>query len=261
MTSMLGVAAARAIRRDARIRLSSHTQAPARVRAVDEDLRRLLRETPLFAGLDAAAADELARRLVRRTYDRGQPLFHQGDVGDSLYVLVEGAVAIVVSSENGDRMVLTTLHAPDVVGEIALLDGGPRSASAEAVEPVTALILSRATFLELVKEHAALADQLLRGLGALVRRLSEQAADFVFLDLGGRIAKILLRLAEDVPRVDGVPIEVPVVQVRLAEMAGGSRQSVNQILQSFAQRGYVEITGRRVLICDPEALARRAGLA
>lgn len=215
---------------------------------------------PLFAGLDDAAAEELARRLMRRTYDRGQPLFHQGDVGDSLYLIVEGSVAIVVSSENGDRMVLTTLHAPDVVGEIALLDGGPRSASAEAVEPVTALVLSRVTFLELVKEHA-LADQLLRGFGALVRRLSEQASDFVFLDLGGRIAKILLRLAEDVPRVDGVPIEVPVVQVRLAEMAGGSRQSVNQILQSFVQRGYIEIAHRGVLICDPEALARRAGLA
>ena len=227
----------------------------------DEDAARLLRETALFAGLDAGAAAELVKRLVRRTFRRGQPLFHQGDPGDSLYVIIEGSVAIVVSSENGDRMVLTTLHAPDVLGEIALLDGGPRSATAEPVEPVTALVLSRAVFLDLLKEQPSLADQLLRGLGALVRRLSEQAADFVFLDLGGRVAKALLRLAEDAgPARDGMPVEVTVVQNTLAEMAGGTRQSINQILQSFAQRGYIEINSRRVLICDPEALARRAGL-
>lgn len=227
----------------------------------DEDAARLLRETALFAGLDAAAAAELVPRLVRRAFRRGQPLMHQGDPGDSLYVVVEGSVAIVVTSESGDRMVLTTLTAPDTLGEIALLDGGPRSAAAEAVEPVTALVLSRAVFLDLLKEQPSLADQLLRGLGARVRRLSEQAADFVFLDLGGRVAKVLLRLAEDAgPSRHGVPVEVTVTQSTLAEMAGGTRQSVNQILQSFAQRGYLELTSRRVLICDAEALARRAGL-
>lgn len=226
-----------------------------------DDAAALLRGTPLFAGLNDEAAGELAKRLVRRTFKRGQPLFHQGDPGDSLYVLVDGSVAIVVSSENGDRMVLTTLHAPDVLGEIALLDGGRRSASAEAVEGTTALMLSRPAFLDLMKEQPSLADQLLRGLGALVRRLSEQAADFVFLDLGGRVAKVLLRLAEDAgPEVSGIPVEVGVTQGRLAEMAGGSRQSVNQILQSFQQRGYLEVQGRRILLCQSEALRRRAGL-
>jgi CRP-like cAMP-binding protein len=228
---------------------------------VDDDAGRLLRETPLFSAIDATAADELVRRLVRRTFKRGQPLFHQGDPGDSLYVIVEGSVVVVVSSENGDRMVLTRLHAPDVLGEIALLDGGPRSAAAEAAEDTTALMLSRAAFLDLTREHPSLTDQLLRSLGALVRRLSEQAADFVFLDLGGRIAKVLLRLADDAGTSLGeTAIEVAVTQGRLAEMAGGTRQSVNQILQSFQQRGYLEVHGRRVLLCDPEALRRRAGL-
>ena len=228
---------------------------------MEDDAARLLRDTALFGGIDEAAAAELAKRLVRRTYRRGQPLFHQGDPGDSLYVLVDGSVAVVVTSENGDRMVLTTLHAPDVLGEIALLDGGSRSATAEAVEPATALMLSRAAFLDLMREQPSLVDHLLRSFGGLVRRLSEQAADFVFLDLGGRVAKTLLRLAEDAgPIVDGVPVEVAVTQGRLAEMAGGSRQSVNQILQSFQQRGYLEVHGRRVLVSRPEQLRRRAGL-
>lgn len=231
------------------------------VRSVTDDAASLLRQTDLFAGIDEATAKEVANRLVRKTFKRGQALFHQGDPGDSLYVVMDGSVAIVMSSENGERMVLTTLHSPDVLGEIALLDGGTRSATAEAVEETTALMLSRGAFLELLREHPALVDQALRSLGALVRRLSEQAADFVFLDLGGRVAKVLLRLAEDAPpQRDDLPVEVPVTQQNLAEMVGGSRQSVNQILQSFQQRGYIEIHGRRILICRAEQLRRRGGV-
>lgn len=226
-----------------------------------EDVVRLLRETEVFAGVDVPTATELAQRMVRRSFRRGEALFHQGDAGDSLYVLVEGSVAVVVSSENGDRMVLTTLGPPDVLGEIALLDGGPRSASAEAVEDTATLVLSRAAFLELVRDHPPFAEQLLRTLGGLVRRLSEQASDFVFLDLKGRVAKALVLLAEDAGRaLAGIPVEVAVTQQRLAEMVGGSRQSVNKILHEFAARGLIELHGRRVLICRPDALRRRARL-
>jgi CRP-like cAMP-binding protein len=224
------------------------------------DAASLLRETELFSGIDPEAAEQLARRTVRKTFRRGQPVFHQGDPGDALYVIADGSVAIVVSNENGDRMVLTTLHPPDVLGELALLDGGRRSASAEAVEETTTLMLARATFLELMKEHPALVDSLLRGLGTLVRRLSEQASDFVFLDLPGRVAKVLLRLAEAEGAPAKGPVEVAVTQGRLAEMAGGSRQSVNQILQAFQQRGLIELNGRRVMVCDVTRLAHRAGL-
>ncbi len=220
---------------------------------------KLLRATELFAGLDKNAAQALASRLISRTYRRGQPLFYQGDPGDALFVLVDGTVAIVVTSENGDRMVLTTLQPPDVLGEIALLDGGRRSASAEAIEDTAVLVLSRPAFLELMGEPPFV-EQLMRSLGALVRRLSEQASDFVFLDLPGRVAKVLLRLADDASsKAADVPVEISVTQGRLAEMAGGSRQSVNQILQSFQARGLVELRGRRVTVNRGEQLRRRAG--
>ncbi len=218
------------------------------------DAAKLLAETELFAGIDPAAAAELAQRTVRRTFRRGQPLFHQGDPGDALYVLVDGCVAVVMTSEAGVRMELNTMCPPGVIGEIALLDGGVRSASAEAVEETTTLVLSRAAFLETMREHPPLVDELLRSLGRLVRRLSEQASDFVFLDLPGRVAKVLLRLADD-----SVPAEVAVTQMRLAEMVGGTRQSVNEILHGFAARGMIEIQGRGgILICDDEQLRRRA---
>jgi CRP-like cAMP-binding protein len=225
-----------------------------------DELLRLLRATWLFARIEPDTAEELGKRLQRKRFRRGQPLFHQGDRADALYILVEGSVAIVMSSESGDRMVLNALHAPDVFGEISLLDGGVRSAGTEAVDDVTVLMLSRKAFLELIREHPKLVDLILRALGALVRRLSEQASDFVFLDLPGRLAKVLLHLAAYVDHeVHGVPIELNITQKQLAEMAGGTRQSVNQVLQGWAQRGIVEVQARRVLVFDPEALRQRAG--
>lgn len=224
------------------------------------DIVGLLRSTELFAGLDTDTAQQLGKHFMTRTYRKGQHLFHQGDPGDALYLVVDGSIAVFVVSENGDRMVLSTLKPADVLGEIALLDGGHRSASAEAMEPTTVLALSRTAFLELIREKPALAEQLLRALGSLVRRLSEQASDFVFLDLPGRVAKVLVRLAEDEGASADTPAEVAITQGKLAEMVGGSRQSVNQILQNFAGRGLLEVQGRRLLITRVDLLRKRAGL-
>jgi CRP/FNR family transcriptional regulator, cyclic AMP receptor protein len=143
-----------------------------------------------------------------------------------------------------------------------LIDGGLRSASAEAVEPTTALILSRGTLIELLQGHPTLAQALLSSLGGLVRRLTEQAADLVFLDLHGRVAKLLLTLAEERGRREGqeVLLDLQVTQSDLAAMVGGSRQSVNHILHAFQRRGYLEIEGRRIALKDLKALAKRAGL-
>ena len=225
------------------------------------DVAGLLRATELFAGLDESVATQLGKSFTTRTFRKGQPLFHQGDPGDALYLVVDGSVAVFVVSEGGDRMVLSTLRPPDVLGEIALLDGGNRSASAEALEPTSVLTLSRSAFLEVIRTQPQLVEQLLRGLGGLVRRLSEQASDFVFLDLPGRVAKVLVRLAEDAGIASpDLPVEVAVTQGRLAEMVGGSRQSVNQILQSFQSRGLVEVQGRKLLLSRVDLLRKRAGL-
>ena len=159
-------------------------------------------------------------------------------------------------------MVLTTLHPPEVFGELALIDGGPRSASAEALEPSVVLVLTRPTLLELLAQHPTLTDSLLRSLGAVLRRLTEQTSDLVFLDLHGRVAKLLLNLALE-QRAEANELSVldlHMTQSDLAGMVGGSRQSVNQILQYFQGRGYIKLDGRRVELLRPDLLRRRAGL-
>ena len=110
----------------------------------------LLAKTPLFADLEPSELLRLGALARRRAYGKGDYIFHQGDAGDALFVLMDGRVKVATISEDGDEMILATLQPPDVFGELALIDGGPRSGSIQTLEPTTALTLTRATLLDLV---------------------------------------------------------------------------------------------------------------
>jgi CRP/FNR family transcriptional regulator, cyclic AMP receptor protein len=226
-----------------------------------EQAAQLLAGTQLFGGIEEKVLQRLAERAVERSYRRGQLICYEGDPGDTLLVLVEGLVKVFVTSPAGETMVLVTLRPPDTFGELSLVDGGNRSASAEAVEQTVLLSLGRSAFLDLVKENPSLAEGLLRALSGLVRRLTEQAADLVFLDLPGRVAKLLLAMAEEKggEETENIDLDLHVTQTDLADMVGGSRQSVNQILHSFERRGYLEVEGRRVVIKRLDLLRRALG--
>ncbi|HEY3008561.1 MAG TPA: Crp/Fnr family transcriptional regulator [Micromonosporaceae bacterium] len=211
----------------------------------------------MFAGLEPEVRQRVIAAAMPRTYRKGQLLFVENDPGESLIVLRRGAVAVFRTAPTGERAVLAVLRPPDVFGEVSLLDGSARSLSAEAIEDTTALALSRAAFIDLVHSNQRILDAVMRSLGALVRRLTEQNADHVFLDLPGRVAKTLVRLAGD---SQAPMITIELNQSQLAEMAGGSRQSVNQAIGSFASRGWLRTEGRRIVVTDIAALRRRAGM-
>lgn len=227
-----------------------------------DESAQLISGTPLFAGLDPGAIEQLAGKAVRRSFKKDQTIFLESESGESLYVVAEGLVKVSVSSPEGAELVLTTLRPPDAFGELPLIDGGPRSASATAMADTTLLGLDRQTLLDVIGQRPDHLDGLLRSLGGVLRRLTEQAGDLVFLDLHGRVAKLLVRLAEaEGGRPDErVTLDLKVTQADLAEMVGGSRQSVNQILHSFARRGFVELHGREIQVISSRGLARRAGL-
>jgi CRP/FNR family cyclic AMP-dependent transcriptional regulator len=222
---------------------------------------QLLTRTRLFHDLPEDVVVKLAERAVERSYKKGHLVFNQGDFGESLFVMISGLIKVFVTSEDGDEMVLVTLRPPDVFGEIALIDGRPRSAAAEALEATTVLELGRGPFLELVHRSPSMTEALLRSLGGLLRRLTEQTADLVFLDLHGRVAKLLVGMvdAREVSSDGFTELDWELTQSDLASMVGGSRQSVNQILRSFVRRGYLEMQGRKFVIRNLEGLRHRAG--
>jgi CRP/FNR family transcriptional regulator, cyclic AMP receptor protein len=227
-----------------------------------EEAAGLLGRSQLFSRLGEGLLRDLVGQASTRSYRKGAMIFYQGDAGDALYVLAEGRVKVFVTSKQGEEMVLATLAPPDAVGEVALFDDGPRSASVEALDAVTALAFARSTLLDLLHTTPDAADAVLRSAGSLLRRLTGQAADLVFLDLEGRVAKLLVGIAErsaqDVEH--GVALDLGVTQTDLAAMVGGSRQSVNQILHALEGRRFLALEGRSVTILDLDALRHRAGL-
>jgi CRP/FNR family transcriptional regulator, cyclic AMP receptor protein len=225
-----------------------------------EQVCALLARTKLFGVLDRDVLLKVAEDARTRRFDRGDHIFHQGDPGECLYVIAEGHIKVFVVSEEGAEMVLATLRPPDLFGELAIIDDGPRSASTKAIEPSILLAFSRASFRRMLIEYPGLAESVSRSLGATLRRVLDQAADLIFLDLPGRVAKLLVTLAEDRSTGDGTEkaLDLHLTQGTIAGMVGGSRSSVNQILRGFEARGLLAVDGRRIILKDEGALRRRA---
>jgi CRP-like cAMP-binding protein len=216
----------------------------------------VLARTELFKGVDDAARRLIAERVGERVVERGRSVFVQGEPGDRMYVLAEGAVKLYVSSRDGGIVELARHQPPASFGELALLDGGPRSASAEAVERSVLLVVIRAELLRLLRSEEKVAEALLRALGTMVRRTTRQVTDLVFLDLRGRVARQLLLLAEDGNGAGAVTRRV--TQGELATMVGGARQTVNQALKSLESSGCIRAVGRTFALIDREQLQRLA---
>lgn len=220
------------------------------------DVELALTGVELLSGLGADVLAGLATRVVRRCWAPGELIVEQDTPGGSLVVLVSGSATVYRSTGPHARAALAHLRAPAVLGEVTLLDGAPRTATVEAVQDTRGVELARDDMLVVLRAHPPFLDALLRSLGMLVRRLSDQAADHVLLDFPGRVAKTLVTLCDPGPG----PHIVRLSQARIAELAGGSRQSLNQVLRSFHGRGYLRVEGRTVVVQDVDGLRRRAGL-
>lgn len=219
-----------------------------------------LRRCGLFGAADEAAIQSLVRVLRVRRFRRGETIFHQGDPGGALFVVASGSVKVVLPSDEGaEPAIVAILGAGEFFGELAILDGAAHSATIVAVEPTETLVLHRDAFLGLIDSDAALRRALLASLATEIRRLTGHVEDLHFLDLPGRLASRILRLAESPgAESDGSTVRIPwpYTQSELAGMIGGSRQSVNRMLADLVEQGLVRLERDRLVLVDAGALRR-----
>jgi CRP-like cAMP-binding protein len=230
--------------------------------------RDALRACRLFAGLDEPWLDIVVAALRPRRFRRGETIFHVHDPGDALFIVTSGHVKITIPPDDGsDPAILTTVGAGGFFGELALLDGAARSATAVALDAVETHVLHRDAFDQLVDEQPALRHALLAALAAEIRRLTAQFEDLHFLDLPGRLARHLLRaLPGGDEATSGVRsfaegeqrLPWPYTQGELAGMIGGSRQSVNRLLADFVRQDLLRFDGDELVVADAARLAEAA---
>ena len=221
-----------------------------------------LAAVPLFAGLDADGLDGLAKGMRVRRFRRGETVFHLGDPGDALFIVMAGSIKITLPADTGDEAILATLRPGDFFGELALLDGAPRSATAVAIEPTETYILARERFRELIATEPVMREALLATLAAEVRRLTHHVEELHFLDITGRLASRLARLAAE-PGATRLPdgairLAGPLTQGDLAAMIGCTRQSVNKLLGMFTDDGLIRFEKDRIVVVDLDGLGRNA---
>jgi CRP-like cAMP-binding protein len=229
----------------------------------DDRTRRIvaaLQGVPLFQGLPEADLAALAQQVVRRRVARNDVIVAQGDPGDGLYVVASGLVGISRQSSEGDELLLTLCEPGDYFGDLALIDGAPRSATATAFEDGVLLLLPRRAFRRVLEAHPVALWRLMEALAALVRRLTDTADDIALVDVRRRLAHRLLRLADqgliaqEGNPTSGIRRPVRITQQQLANMTGATRESVNKQLQAFAAEGLITLEQGRVCIRDRAAL-------
>ena len=209
--------------------------------------------------------EPLARELqalgTERRYDAGVAIFHHGDEPGSVLLLVEGRVKVALIGPQGREVILGFVGPGELVGDVAALDGRPRSATVEAVDPVRALVVPRAAFERFASSRPDAALALLRSLARRLRLADEQRLEFAAYDVVGRVARRLVDLCErhGEPVEGGTMITLPLSQDELAAWTASSREAVAKALGLLRRLRWVETHRRRIVVLDVVALREYAG--
>jgi CRP/FNR family cyclic AMP-dependent transcriptional regulator len=214
----------------------------------------ILERNRLFRGLPAATIQLVADLAIRRTYKDGARIFSHGDSGDALYGVVTGKIRISASVRDGKEMFLNIMEPGDTFGEIALLDGHPRTATASAMASSELLIITREHFLALLRREPGLTIHLLQLLCQRIRWTSGLAEDSALLGVPARLARRLLSMAKQHGHGTQNGLHLVISQEELARFLGLSRQVVNQHLQKWKDKGWVDLGRGKMTIVNETAL-------
>lgn len=224
---------------------------------IPDKARDILSRNFLFSQLSPKELDDLLRFASTRRLPARQEVFHKGDSGTQLFAILDGRVKVETSSITGKALVFRVLEPGQTFGEMALLDGGARSATISTLEPCELLVIERRDFRDFLRHSPAVYDKLLVALTARVRDLSELLEDATFLPVAARLAKRLLVLARTFGREseDGTVIDLRLSQGELSNLVGATREAVNKQLRAWEDAGLVALEEGHVVLRDEDGLA------
>jgi CRP-like cAMP-binding protein len=226
---------------------------------IDEDTDILARAS-IFQGVEPSAVSALMGKLREVNLPPGRTVFAEGEPGDRLYIIISGKVKIGTRYPDGRENLLTIMGPSDMFGELSIFDPGPRTSSATTITEVRAALMDRDALRGWIADRPEIAERLLRVLARRLRRTNSNLTDLIFIDVSGRVAKKLLGLAQRFGTREGGAMRVThdLTQEELAQLVGAARETVNKALSDFVHRGWIQIEGKSLLICDSERLTMRA---
>ena len=216
----------------------------------------ILEKVPLFGQLASTELQRVVEVTRERTYPKNSVILFEDDPGDALYVVALGQVKVVLIGEDGREVILSVLGVGEFFGEMALIDDEPRSAHVIAMEDSTLLVLRREDFQGILKQSPGIGLALLRELSRRLRRVDEKVGSLVLLDVNGRVAQLLLELADE---EGGDRITRKLTHHTIAQMIGSSRETVSRTMRELVDKGLIEVSRKDILIRDRGALEAAGG--
>ena len=218
----------------------------------------VLQKVPLFHSLPEAEIAPFGDLMRERSYPKGSVILFEDDPGDALYVVASGQVKVVLIGEDGREVILSVLGEGTFFGEMALLDDEPRSAHVIAMEDSVVLALRREDFRARLRASPEVGIALLKELSRRLRRADDQIGSLVLLDVNGRVAELLVRLATE---EGGEKITRKVTHATIAQMIGSSRETVSRTMRELQDRGLIAVTRQDITLTDRpglQSLSRRS---
>ncbi len=217
-----------------------------------DDLKRV----PLFSDLSEAERARFAEVAREREYPKNSVILFEDDPGDALYIVSSGQVKVVLIGEDGREVILSVLSDGDFFGEMSLIDDEPRSAHVIAMRDSRLLVLRRDDFQAQIQQHPSVALKVLKVLVQRLRRADAKIGGLVLLDVNGRVARLLLDLADE---SGGPKITRRLTHHTIAQMIGSSRETVSRAMRELVERGLIDVTRREITIRDRDGLSGLAG--
>ena len=215
----------------------------------------VLKNVPLFSSFSDPQLSALVPAVQHRRFPRGAYVIRAGEETDALYIILAGRAKVLIPDDDGNEVILSVIGPNEFFGEMGLLDDQPRSASVETLEPCEMLRISRAAFLNCLKDNFDAAMQIIRNLVKRLREADKKIESLALIDVYGRVARLLIEMAQP---VDGQwIIEKAPPKQEIARMIGASREMVSRVVKDLHEKGVIRADKRKIYVLDRHSMGRK----